>query len=79
MKAATTSSTTMAWLAVGYLLVFPITLRFLADYQVSAAVPNHISLDSYMDNFLMMIFKKNCDASFILTIVTEKSPAPSSP
>ncbi|MFG6381156.1 MAG: twin-arginine translocase subunit TatC, partial [Muribaculum sp.] len=45
-----------AGLAAGYFLVFPITLRFLADYQVSAAVPNHISLDSYMDNFLMMIF-----------------------
>ena len=33
-----------AGLAVGYLLVFPITLRFLADYQVSAAVPNQKSL-----------------------------------
>ncbi len=42
--------------AVGYFTVFPVTLRFLADYQVSDMVPNQISLDSYMDTFLMMIF-----------------------
>lgn len=41
--------------AVGYFVVFPVTLRFLADYQVSALVPNQISLDSYMDNFLVLI------------------------
>lgn len=42
--------------AVGYFIVFPITLRFLADYHVSTLVPNQISLDSYMDTFLMLIF-----------------------
>ena len=42
--------------AVGYYLVFPIILRFLADYHVSAMVPNQVSLDSYMDTFLMMVF-----------------------
>lgn len=42
--------------AVGYLVVFPVTLRFLADYHVSAMVPNQISLDSYMDTFMMLIF-----------------------
>lgn len=42
-------------LAVGYFLVFPLTLRFLADYQLSELIPNRISLDSYMDNFLMLI------------------------
>ena len=42
--------------AVGYFVVFPVTLRFLADYHVSAMVPNQISLDSYMDTFLMLIF-----------------------
>ncbi len=42
--------------AVGYLVVFPVTLRFLADYHVSMMVPNQISLDSYMDTFLMLIF-----------------------
>ena len=42
--------------AVGYFVVFPVTLRFLANYHVSALVPNQISLDSYMDTFLMLIF-----------------------
>lgn len=42
--------------AVGYLVVFPVTLRFLADYHVSALVPNQISLSSYMDTFMMLIF-----------------------
>ena len=42
--------------AVGYFVVFPVTLRFLANYHVSAMVPNQISLDSYMDTFLMLIF-----------------------
>lgn len=42
--------------AVGYTIVFPVTLRFLADYHVSQLVPNQISLDSYMDSFLMLIF-----------------------
>ena len=42
--------------AVGYYMVFPIILRFLADYHVSAMVPNQVSLDSYMDTFLMMVF-----------------------
>lgn len=42
--------------AVGYFIVFPVTLRFLAEYHVSQMVPNQISLDSYMDTFLMLIF-----------------------
>ncbi len=42
-------------IAVGYFVVFPLTLRFLADYRISPAVPNTISLDSYMDNFLTLI------------------------
>ena len=41
--------------AVGYFVVFPVTLRFLADYHVSAMVPNQISLDSYMDTFMMLL------------------------
>lgn len=43
-------------LAVGYYIVFPVTLRFLAGYHVSMMVPNQISLDSYIDTFLMLIF-----------------------
>ena len=42
--------------AVGYFVVFPVTLRFLADYHVSSIVPNQISLDSYIYTFLMLIF-----------------------
>jgi len=42
--------------AVGYSLVFPMTLRFLAGYQLSDSIENHISLDSYMDHFLTLIF-----------------------
>lgn len=41
--------------AIGYFIVFPLTLRFLAQYKVSEMVPNQISLDSYMDNFLVLI------------------------
>lgn len=42
--------------AVGYLTVFPITLRFLVGYQISTEIPNIITLDSYMDNFMTLIF-----------------------
>ncbi|MEE0978933.1 MAG: twin-arginine translocase subunit TatC [Muribaculaceae bacterium] len=37
--------------AVGYFLVFPLTLRFLATYQLSELIDNTITLESYMDNF----------------------------
>ena len=40
--------------AIGYFLVFPLMLRFLADYQLSPDIPNTISIDSYMDNFFMI-------------------------
>ncbi|MCQ2289316.1 MAG: twin-arginine translocase subunit TatC [Muribaculaceae bacterium] len=43
-------------LVVGYYIVFPVTLRFFAGYQVSELVPNQVSLDSYMDTFLTLIF-----------------------
>jgi len=42
--------------AMGYSVIFPITFRFLSTYQLSPDIRNQISLDSYMDNFLMMIF-----------------------
>lgn len=41
---------------VGYSLVFPMSFRFLATYQLSEMIENTISLDSYMDMFLMLIF-----------------------
>lgn len=43
-------------MAVGYWLVFPMTLRFLAGYQLSEAIVNTITLDSYMDNFIGILF-----------------------
>ncbi len=42
--------------AVGYFMVFPVTLRFLATYQISEDITEQVSLESYMDNFLMLIF-----------------------
>ncbi|MDR1780860.1 MAG: twin-arginine translocase subunit TatC [Tannerella sp.] len=41
---------------VGYMIVFPMTLRFLATYELSSAITEQVSLESYMDTFLMMIF-----------------------
>ncbi|HIZ88014.1 MAG TPA: twin-arginine translocase subunit TatC [Candidatus Coprenecus pullistercoris] len=40
--------------AVGYLVVFPLTLRFLGTYQVSESVANQISLLSYIGMFLKL-------------------------
>ena len=42
--------------ATGYFLVFPFTFRFLAQYELSSEITNMISLGSYIDNFLMLIF-----------------------
>ncbi|MDR2774316.1 MAG: twin-arginine translocase subunit TatC [Tannerella sp.] len=42
--------------AVGYFLVFPMTLRFLATYRLSDAIAEQVSLESYIDTFVMMIF-----------------------
>ena len=41
---------------VGYGLIFPMTLRFLYNYTLSSDIQNSVSLDSYMDIFLVMIF-----------------------
>jgi len=42
--------------ATGYLIVFPFTFRFLAMYELSTDITNMISLGSYIDNFLMLVF-----------------------
>lgn len=42
--------------ATGYFIVFPFTFRFLAQYELSAEITNMISLSSYIDNFLMLVF-----------------------
>ncbi len=41
--------------SVGYFLVFPLALRFLAGYTLSESITPIISLDSYMDNFFGML------------------------
>lgn len=42
--------------ATGYCLVFPLTFRFLTQYTIGESIVNEISLNSYIDMFLMMIF-----------------------
>ena len=42
--------------STGYFIVFPFTFRFLAEYQLSEDISNMISLNSYIDNFTMLIF-----------------------
>ena len=41
---------------VGYCVVFPLTFRFLAQYTLGGTVVNQISLNSYMSNFLTIVF-----------------------
>ncbi len=40
---------------VGYFIVYPFTLRFLGTYQLSSLVENTISLNSYIENFTMLV------------------------
>lgn len=42
--------------AVGYVIVFPLTFRFLTGYTVGDTIVNQISLNSYMSNFLTIVF-----------------------
>ena len=42
--------------AVGYFLVFPMAFRFLGGYQLSESIRQQVSLESYMDNFLTLLF-----------------------
>lgn len=41
-------------LLVNYLLIFPLTVRFLGTYQVSADIDNMLTISSYVDTMLMM-------------------------
>ena len=41
--------------AIGYMLVFPFTFRFLVEYNLSPNITNQINLQSYIDNFTMLI------------------------
>lgn len=40
---------------VGYFMVFPLIFRFLITFELSDAIKNTISLDSYMSNFYTLI------------------------
>ena len=42
--------------SVGYFMVFPMTLRFLATYRLSDAIAEQSSLESYIDTLLMLVF-----------------------
>lgn len=42
-------------MVLGYFMVYPLTLRFLSTYQLSAEIENQITLNSYIDNFMMLI------------------------
>ncbi|MDE5574141.1 MAG: twin-arginine translocase subunit TatC [Bacteroidales bacterium] len=42
----------MIGVAVGYLLIFPLTFRFLGTYTVSDEITNLISLDSYISTLM---------------------------
>ena len=57
VKKALCIGTVMFFLGVllGYFMVYPLTLRFLSTYQLSAEIENQISLNSYIDNFMMLV------------------------
>ncbi len=42
--------------ALGYCVIFPFAFRFLTQYQLSEVIDNQISMDSYLNNFLVIIF-----------------------
>ncbi len=44
-----------AGVSLGYFVIFPLTLRFLSSYELSAAIENHLTLTSYVENFMMLI------------------------
>lgn len=62
--------TVMFFLGVllGYFMVYPLTLRFLSTYQLSALIENQISLNSYINNFMMLVLCMGL--SFELPLVT---------
>lgn len=58
----------LAGCVVGYFLVFPLTFRFLATYQLSGEIMNQITLHSYMNNFMGVVLVMG--VAFELPIVT---------
>ena len=41
---------------LAYYIIFPLTLNFLGTYQVSESIENQISLNSYINTFLTLLF-----------------------
>lgn len=70
VKKALAIGTVMFFIGVllGYFMVYPLTLRFLSTYQLSAAIENQISLNSYIDNFMMLVLCMG--VAFELPLVT---------
>lgn len=58
VRLAFTAGTVLFYLgcATGYCIVFPLTFRFLTTYTVAGSIVNQISLNSYMSNFLTLVF-----------------------
>lgn len=54
--------------AVNYLFIFPLTVRFLGTYQISTVVENLLTVSSYVDTLLMMSLA--CGIMFELPIVS---------
>lgn len=42
--------------ATSYFVIFPLTVRFLGTYEVSALVPNQIAIQSYLGTLYILIF-----------------------
>lgn len=57
LKPAFLGGTVMFYIGctIGYTLVFPFTFRFLVEYNLSPNIVNQINLQSYIDNFTMLI------------------------
>ena len=70
VKKALALGTVMFFLGVllGYFMVYPLTLRFLSTYELSALIENQISLNSYINNFMMLVLCMGL--SFELPLVT---------
>lgn len=41
-------------IVINYLVIFPLTVRFLGTYQVSSDIDNMLTISSYIDTMLMM-------------------------
>lgn len=53
---------------MSYFILFPISFRFLATYQVDESIQNTITLDSYISTFTTLTFLMGC--VFQLPIIT---------